>query len=132
MERGSFAPLFYLYKGENMTRLELSLGDQFIWALVEPLGKEYIKSADEPGYQGLNLILSQDNPGPISIELEALPSWAKTQVLTAIKGGQLINTGDKISQVPVLKTKKDEELPGNKSEKSRSTNKRKKSPDEQL
>lgn len=79
-----------------MTRLQLTLGNQFIWALVEPLAKEYIKEADEVGYQSTNLILTQSNPGPVEVELEALPKWARVQVITAIKSGQLVNTGDKI------------------------------------
>lgn len=78
-------------------RLELSLGkDQFVWAVVNPLGKSHIKTSPEPGYQTTNLILSQSNPGPVQVELEEYPSWAKAQIIKGINGGQLVNTGDKI------------------------------------
>jgi hypothetical protein len=108
-----------------MTRLELSLGNQFVWALVEPLSKEFIKDVQELGYQRTNLILSESNPGPVKIELETLPAWAKAQVITAIKSGQLINTGDKI--VRALEPEKEiiKELPVAKEQKPRSKNKSK-------
>ena len=81
-----------------MARLSLTLGDQFVWALVQPVATEYIKEASEPGYQALNLILTQSNPGPVEIELDDYPKWAQTQIKSAIQSGQLINTGDKISK----------------------------------
>jgi hypothetical protein len=81
-----------------MTRLSLSLGNQIVWALVQPLAMEYIKEAPEPGYQSVNLILTQSNPGPTEIELESYPQWAQLQIHSAIQSGQLINTGDKISE----------------------------------
>jgi hypothetical protein len=81
--------------------LKLSLSkDRFLWALVHPLGKNFIKPSVEPGYQEVNLILSQSNPGPIAIDLEDYPDWARKQIVTAVKGGQLLNTGDKL-EAPV-------------------------------
>lgn len=106
-----------------MTRLELSLGNQFVWALVEPLAKEYIKDTEELGYQNTNLILSQGNPGPVEVELEKLPEWAKIQVITAIKSGQLINTGDKITKVSEPKVEKVEAQAAAKPAKPKAKNK---------
>jgi hypothetical protein len=51
-------------------KLELSLGNQYVWALSHPMAKDFIKVSDEPGYQEVNLILSQSNPGPVEIELK--------------------------------------------------------------
>jgi hypothetical protein len=81
-----------------MARLSLSLGNQIVWALVQPLAMEYIKEASEPGYQSVNLILTQSNPGPTDVDLEKYPKWAQLQIHSAIQSGQLINTGDKISK----------------------------------
>lgn len=81
-----------------MARLNLSLGNQIVWALVQPMAVEYIKDSPEPGYQSVNLILSQSSPGPVDVELEDYPKWAQLQIQTAIQSGQLINTGDKISR----------------------------------
>lgn len=78
-------------------QLELSLGTQFVWALVEPRGKEFIKvTRKEKGYQEVNLILTQSHPGPVKIHLEDFPAWAQKQIKAAVRSGQLINTGDKI------------------------------------
>lgn len=81
-----------------MTRLSLSLGNQIVWALVQPVATEYIKDSPEPGYQSVNLILSQSNPGPVEVVLEDYPSWAQEQIQSAVESGQLIHTGDKISR----------------------------------
>ena len=83
-------------------QLQLSLGNQFVWALCEPRAKEFIKVTRlEPGYQECNLILTQAHPGPIDIDLDHFPGWAQLQIKSAIRSGQLINTGDKIDAVAV-------------------------------
>lgn len=79
-----------------MTTLKLSLGDQFVWALVQPTARDFIKETDESGYQATQLILSQSQPGPVEVVYENLPGWAQKQVAEAIKSGQLTNAGDKI------------------------------------
>ena len=79
-----------------MTTLKLSLGDQFVWALVQPTARAFIKETDESGYQATQLILSQSQPGPVEVVYENLPGWAQKQVAEAIKSGQLTNAGDKI------------------------------------
>jgi hypothetical protein len=79
-----------------MTRLQLSLGEQFVWALVQPMTKGFIKETDEFGFQETQLILSQAQPGPVEIVYEDLPQWAQIQVVHAIRSGQLTNAGDKI------------------------------------
>lgn len=83
-------------------QLELSLGNQFVWALCEPHAKEFIKvTRAELGFQQANLILSQANPGPVKIHLEDFPTWAQLQIKSAVRSGQLVNTGDKIDAVAV-------------------------------
>lgn len=79
-----------------MTTLKLSLGDQFVWALVQPTARAFIKETDESGFQATQLILSQSQPGPVEVVYENLPGWAQKQVAEAIKSGQLTNAGDKI------------------------------------
>lgn len=87
-------------------RLELSLNKKhFVWALVHPMSREHIKiTNNERGYQKVNLIFTQQYPGPVEVELEDFPTWAQKQILSAVKSGQLINTGDKIE--PVLEPEK--------------------------
>lgn len=81
-------------------QLELSLGNQFIWALVHPTAREHVKITNgEPGYQDINLMFSQSYPGPVKVHMEDFPVWAQVQIKTAVKSGQLINTGDKIDAV---------------------------------
>ena len=58
-----------------MTTLKLSLGDQFVWALVQPTARAFIKETDESGYQATQLILSQSQPGPVEVVYENLPGW---------------------------------------------------------
>ena len=82
-------------------QLQLTLGSQFVWALVRPLGKEYVKVTNsEKGYQNVNLILTQASPGPVKVRLEDFPVWAQMQIKSAVRSGQLINTGDKIDAAP--------------------------------
>lgn len=105
-------------------QLQLSLGSQFVWALVHPHAKEYVKiSESEIGYQDVNLILTQANPGPVKIALEDYPTWAQAQIKTAVRSGQLINTGDTIDEVlepvAVAKSTEVEEKPAPKGPKKK-------------
>ena len=81
-----------------MTKLELQLAPKtFVWSLVNPSDpKKFLKQTNEPGYAAIGLILSQQTPGPVEVVYEDLPTWAQKQVQTAIRSGQIINTGDKI------------------------------------
>ena len=85
--------------------LQLSLGNQFVWALVNPLGKGFIKETrHERGFQEVNLIFTQSQPGPVKIYLDDYPAWAQTQIKSAIRSGQLRSTGAKIDTVLEPKT----------------------------
>lgn len=82
-------------------QLELSLAPaQFVWALAEPISRQFIKNTrNELGYQDLNLILSQSNPGPVKVDLANYPEWAQKQIHLAIQSGQLVDTSVKIEDV---------------------------------
>jgi hypothetical protein len=82
-------------KGEKMssTTLKLSLAPEtFVWKPVHPMAKNF--KAEEQSVE--EMTLSQTNPGPVQVVLEELPKWAQIQVISSVRSGQIVNTGDKI------------------------------------
>lgn len=80
--------------------MRLVLGPkQFVWALVEPMARNYIKDTDgELGYQPINLIITQKDLKPVEIELSEWPAWAQKQINTSVSSGQLIDLDAKIRE----------------------------------
>lgn len=68
-----------------------------IWALAHPVSKEYIHQRGGIGYQECQLIITEKEQ-PVAIELERYPKWAQTMIISSIKNGDLINSGDPIIQ----------------------------------
>jgi hypothetical protein len=77
---------------------------RFVWALVHPVDKGFIQGESGVGYQENTLILSQETPEK-EVILEDLPKWAQKQVLTSIKAGELLNSGDSIQESSIKITK---------------------------
>jgi len=78
--------------------LQLSLPkDKIVWALSRPVSREYMHPKTGTGYQDVSLILGPDS-GPVMVETEEYPDWAKQQILSSIKSGEIINTGDSIGK----------------------------------
>lgn len=77
----------------SSTTLKLSLAPEtFIWKPVHPMAKNF--KAEEQSVE--EMTLSQTNPGPVEVVLEELPKWAQIQVISSVRSGQIVNTGDKI------------------------------------
>jgi len=84
--------------------LKLSLPqDRFVWALVHPISQEYIHLNEGVGYQECKLIISQADVQPVEIDLDEYPQWAQTMILTSIRSGELVNTGDPIEKIKEAK-----------------------------
>jgi len=85
-----------------MRRLLLSLsGDKQIWALNNPFeNKSHIKDVREKGFQNAVLIFTDVDRGPKEVVLEEYPEWAKRMILSSIRSGDLINSGDSIKEKP--------------------------------
>ena len=54
--------------------------------------------------------MSQGDSAPVEVNLEDYPNWAQKQILTAIRSGQLINTGDKIDTPAATKVEEVKEV----------------------
>ena len=68
-----------------------------------PIVLEYIHNQYGVGFQDCNLIITQANLEPVEVNLDDYPEWAQDMIITSIKTGELINTGESI------KPKKEEE-----------------------
>jgi len=84
--------------------LKLSLPqDRFVWALAHPVSQEYIHANSGVGYQECKLIISQADVQPVEVDLSKYPQWAQTMIITSLKSGELINTGDSIQEIKETK-----------------------------
>ena len=62
-------------------KLEISLPKgRMLWALHHPTTRAFIKGETGLVYQETNLILTQADPGPKTIELNEYPEWAQDMI----------------------------------------------------
>jgi hypothetical protein len=88
-------------------KLKLSLPEnRIVWALSNPFGLGYITERREIGVQEEILILSSSDKEPKVIELNDYPKWAQNMILSSIRSGEILNTGD-----PIGSTEKVDDLP---------------------
>ena len=72
-------------------KMKLSLAPEtFYWSAVNPFYRGNTKEINED----VLLVLTQSNPGPVEVNIEDLPLWAKNQIDSSIKSGSIINTGE--------------------------------------
>ncbi len=89
--------LLNVLKGESM-KLQLAPSGVF-WALMHPSGSFYVGGeTNEGGYSRVNsqdvqVILTHEDPGPVELDYNGLPDWAKTQVLDSKKSGFILVEG---------------------------------------
>ena len=87
-----------------MLRLSLPEG-KTLWALAQPFSNAYIHEQGGIGFQKDSLIITQENTidNPRVVDLDKLPEWAKSMIHSSVLNGDLINTGDSIKPMKVVK-----------------------------
>lgn len=84
--------------------LKLSLPEgKVVWATAHPGSREYIHEDNGTGYQDSSIIVTAQNQ-PVEVNLENYPRWASTQILSSVRRGELINTGDPITEIKPKET----------------------------
>jgi hypothetical protein len=77
-----------------------------VWALAHPVSREYIHQESGIGYQECSLIVTQGK-SPVEVKLQDYPNWAQKMIISSLRAGELINTGDQLFQSTAEETIED-------------------------
>lgn len=89
--------------------MEITLGpNRLFWALMNPAHNLYVGGElnagvySKTGSQKEEIILTLEHPGPVKVDFESLPPWAKSQINKSAKNGSISVEGMSVVAAKVV------------------------------